>query len=185
VLFWISVRRLQLYFLMQNVEGITVTKVGKLPKDCYTDFNEFAQDLAKIMYFDVAGIAIAQGVDGKDGEPGQRGPKGDKGDKGDPGEVHVYVDNYDIPENATYIDIPIFTNWDQAIFQVKSKAAVGSPGPPDADPYDDPSSVGVGTIVLVHGTPVTHIRVYFVFSGGISDVPDDTFYLSVTRFSNQ
>ena len=156
-------------------------QVGKLPKECYTNWQEFADDLAKVISFPQDTKQIIQGAKGDTGATGRRGPQGETGPPGT--NTTLTPRAIPIPAGVKYVSLPIFTNWEYSIFTIKYN---GRFAPVSAvDPFDpDDGYIGVGTIVVEDGIPTpTTIRVYFVFSPGITVTPDDNFILQITTLS--
>jgi hypothetical protein len=77
---------------MENSTGsITPFVTGILPKEKYSDVNEFAKDLASVFRIDedriVVDLIALESLKGEKGEEGPRGLKGDTGAKGDKGDT--------------------------------------------------------------------------------------------------
>ena len=75
---------------MENSTGsITPFITGVLPKEKYSDVNEFARDLASILRIDedriVIDLVALESLKGEQGAEGPRGIQGEKGAKGDTG----------------------------------------------------------------------------------------------------
>lgn len=168
---------------MDNDNSQPLTVAGKLPKTCYKSLQEFVNDIAKVLRIPIDTISIAKGATGETGLNGNKGDKGDKGDRGQDGlSVSSSIRNFDIPNGATYLQLPIFDGWDRSFYQVYHKGQVGST---DVDiPNFDPAAkvVSIGTIIQVYGTPVTLIRVYFTFLG-VSAVPDANHTIRIISFT--
>jgi len=162
---------------------------GKLPKTCYTDLDEFVQDLSKVLALPLDAVAVIQGAEGKQGPKGATGSKGEQGPVG-PGvtksELHI-----PIPAGVTFVEFDVFFGWETAIYGIRN---IGQHGSLNADvPVFDPAIgiVGPGTTVGVfNGTataalPPARLRHYFVFAGGtpaITATPDNKFLLQITKF---
>ena len=168
---------------MDNDNTQPLTVAGQLPKKCYKDLQEFVDDLSKILRIPIDTISIAQGATGQAGAKGNKGDKGDKGDRGEDGaKVSYDIQNFDIPNGATYLEIPAFDGWDKAFYSIHHKGQLNSLNVdiPDFDPAAQ--VVSVGTIIQVYGTPVTLIRVYFTFLT-VTAVPDADHTLRAISFS--
>jgi hypothetical protein len=166
---------------MADNDNVLPLKVGKLPRECYNNWQEFAEDLVKVMQVAQDNKEIIQGAKGETGDRGLRGPKGDTGQPGS--NTNITVRTFDIPDASTYVDINIFDGWERSMFNVRYDGRVvpvSAVNPfVEADGY-----IGVGTIVLIDLIPTpTTFRVYFVFSPGITAVPDENFILHVTTLS--
>jgi len=157
--------------------------VGKLPKPCYTDLQEFAEDFVKTLRIPLDLISIVKGADGKDGQKGDKGNKGDKGEKGDAGAITTFRTNtVDIPIGATYVEFEKFEGWQTSIYSIGHKGMVGSTDVliPDYVPATT-KTFAVGPILPVyHATLVTKIRCYFVFPAGITQTLDANNILRIT-----
>lgn len=142
-----------------------------MPDKCYKNAQEFAEELVKILGFPLDTASVIKGAKG---DTGNIGPKGDAGQKGDPGPgTSNILDRIEIDPDATYIDIEWFVNWEKAIYKIKVTGTVGDTG--DFDPLVS-GVVGIGTIAEVFVDPldpVKRVRVYFLFSAGITGVPGE------------
>jgi hypothetical protein len=166
---------------MADNDNVLPLKVGKLPRECYTSWQEFAEDFVKVLQVAQDNKEIIEGAKGDPGDRGLRGPKGDPGAAG--ANTVISTRQFEIDDASTYVDVPIFSGWESSMFYIEYSGRVLPVGPYDpfvaADGY-----IGVGTIVLVDEIPTpTTLRVYFVFSPGITAVPDENFILHVTTLS--
>ncbi len=156
---------------------------GKLPKQCYTDLDEFVQDLAKVLALPLDAVAIIKGAAG---EPGPRGAPGAAGPQGPvgPGVVKVFK-SFPIPTDVAFVEFDTFLGWESAIYSIRYDGSYGSllETINNFDPVN--GIVGPGTTVGVFNTVLApapnKLRHYFTFAGGIEATPDENFILDVTK----
>ncbi len=157
---------------MDNDKTQPLVVAGKLPKTCYEDANEYAQDLAKVIRIPQDTYQVIQGAEGKQGKTGQAGSKGAKGDKGEAAQMKLQI--VPIPMGATYVDFANFAGYKTASYSIHHKLLVG--GTPSFDPATA-GRVAVGTIIEV-APAGAQVRLFFLF-GGIAAVPDTNHVLHI------
>lgn len=167
---------------MADNDNVLPLKVGRLPRECYTGWQEFADDLVKVLQVAQDNKEIIQGAKGDSGDKGLRGPKGDVGPAG--ANTNITSRTFAIPNLSTYIQVPFFQGWDQSIFSIRYDGRI-TPTSGVINPFVAVNGyIGVGTIVLVDAIPApTDFRVYFVFSPTFTSVPDANFILHATTLS--
>ena len=158
--------------------SLPFTIASKLPKECYIDLNEFAQDLAKVLVVDFDLVSVQKGADGEKGEKGTTGSKGDKGDAGKDATTTRTFQSYDIPNGASYVDIPSSPSWQSDSYIVGYDGQIAST---DSNiPVFDEAVIGhVRSVVAKYGEPVSEVRVYLGFSTGTT-TPDENYRLYVS-----
>lgn len=158
---------------------------GKLPKECYTDLNEFVQDLSKVLALPLDAVAVIKGAQG---EPGPRGAPGERGATGATGPgVTKLEKKIPIPTAATYVEFPFFFGWENSIYSIRYDGMFGSIIPTINNFDPTKGIVGTGVTVAVFNTVATpqptKLRHYFTFAGGtpaITATPDENFILQIT-----
>lgn len=166
---------------MTNPNTQPVIMIGQLTENSYPSAQAFAEALVAVLGIPLDTISIIKGAKG---ETGPKGSKGDKGANGSNGNtVKLNTINLGIPENATYIDIDYTEDWASHIYKITYNGAIGG----GTSAYD-PSVAGIvsiGTMIPIYATPVTKIRVFFMFqagtSGPITGVPSTGHRLSITK----
>ncbi len=167
---------------MADNDNALPLKAGKLPRSCYSSWQEFTDDLVKVLQIAQDTKEIIQGAKG---DTGATGAKGNKGDVGPPGtNTNITTRVFPIPTLGIYVQVPIFDGWETSTYKIRYDGRI-APASDVVLPFDDEAGyIAVGTIVLVDGVPApTAFRVYFVFSPGIVAVPDANFILHVTTLS--
>lgn len=169
---------------MANDNAQPLLVAGKLPKDCYTDLDEFVQDLSKVLALPLDAVAVIQGAKGEKGDRGEKGSIGPTG-PASTGTVKKEI-QVSIPDTAKYVEFPVFFGWQSASYGIRFNGRFDSPGAPyeDFDPVN--GIVGPGVTVEIHNPASispTHLRHYFTFAGGITETPNEHFMLQITYIS--
>jgi hypothetical protein len=164
---------------MNNDNTTPVLTLGTLPRKCYSDPQQFAEDLVKVIKIPSDTYSV---INGAKGEPGKsiRGPSGPQGLQGPAGAgATLYLRIIEIPSAATYVDFVAFTDWQKASFSICHKGVVGSTGSPPIV-YNPGASgvIAVGTTIGIAPLAAS-IRVYFIFGGGITSTPDANHVLHI------
>lgn len=162
---------------MTNPDLIPVVLMGSVPDKCYANAQELLQEFADKLAISADTVTIIKGAKGEQGDPGLRGEKGDKGDTG-PTPVNDQA-VYDIDSGATYIDIDYFPEWQRAIYNLVLDSTIGG-----TNPFDPGASgiVGIGSIIRIYAEPIAKIRVFFLFSAGITATPAGNHVLVINNF---
>lgn len=160
---------------MENTNLLPFTIAGKIEEKCYPTLQELFEVFAANLQIPIDTITVIQGAQGP---PGEKGGKGLKGDTGPAGKSFVNVfDQHNIPTDVKFIDIPTFAEWGTASFKITVNRYIGGD-----DPFDPAITgvVGVGSIIQVFGEPVSTLRVFFTFAGGITQTPTTDYVLVVS-----
>jgi len=161
---------------MDNDNTEPVFTVGILPKKCYTDPQELLNDIAAALSVPTDNAKVIKGAQGPIGPPGGRGDTGPPGPIGEA--VTRNTQSHAIPINATFVDIPIFDQWQFSTYNIIYNGYDFHPTDPDFE--DLAVVVGVGTIVPLYGVPdVLNLRVYLTFHGVPINTPDANFLLNI------
>lgn len=162
---------------MANDNQLPLQVSGPLPKDCYSDLNEFVADLAKVLELPLDTAIIIKGANGERGVKGERGPKGDQGPKGDSRVLVQY--SLAIGAGVAFVEFNYFQGWEAASYMITYDGAFAALTGNNFVPAS--GLIGVGTIVPVFAVPTpTKLRCYFVFAGGVTSTPDNKFLLKIS-----
>jgi hypothetical protein len=145
---------------MENDNGQPLLVAGALPKTCYSDFNEFVRDLAKVLRIPTDTIAIIQGAQGEKGEKGQKGSPGAVGPAGPGASPNLQV--IPIPLGATYVDFDHFEGYKQASYSIHYNGMVSDVDPANEFDPTDQGTISVAQIVEIYpGGTGGQVRAYF------------------------
>lgn len=168
---------------MDNDNTTPLLVAGKMPKTCYEDVNELIADIAKVLRIPFDTYTVIKGAEGIPGKT-VRGPSGVTGPAGPAGsDASMYVRKVPIPLGATFVDFNTFIGYDRASFSIHHKGQIGSliPDPPIYNP-GTAGIVGIGTVIGIAPSAAV-IRVFFLFGGGITTVPDINHVLHICSTS--
>lgn len=169
---------------MDNDGTLPLLVIGKLPKECYESWQEFADDFVRVLRLGSDTVAIIQGAAGERGPQGRTGAAGQQGVPGVAGTTPaLQTENIPINAGVKFVEFNFFTGWRSAIYTIVYNGAFGSSDVSQPDYVPSSGVVGVGTLVPVYAVGgTTKVRCYFTFAAGVTQTPDANFALQISKF---